>query len=213
MRKKRKAKVTIEEDEEVTGGWGKVQKYIDEKNINSLLLAVIEADKLLAKTLKDKGYPGKIIEEKIGAAKENFTNVNFLLGARDIRDKIISKIDYNLSSLDLEEAINSYRQAIIDLGEESEKLSISERILLLFNYHFPSKKEAIKKIVVYIVLFFAIVWFLSHTSPGQGIVDIVVGITDKIFSWVLAIILLVVGIIITTIVSLLYFEKRRKERR
>ncbi len=213
MRRKRKAKVTIEEDEEVTTGWSKVQKYLEEKNINSFLLAVLEADKLLAKALKDKGYPGKTTQEKIGAAKEKFTNINFLLGARDIRDKIINKIDYNLSSLDLEDAISAYRQAIIDLGEESEKLPISERLLLLFHYYYPSKKQALKKIIIYIVLFFTIVWFLSHTSLGQNIVNIVVGVTNIIFSWVLAIVLLVVGVIITVIASLLYFEKRRKERR
>jgi hypothetical protein len=213
MRKSKKPKVTIEEDEEVTSGWSKVQRYLNKKDINSLLLAVIEADKLLAEVLKDKGYPGKSTEEKIGAAKEKFTNINFLLGARDIRDKIINKIDYNLTSLDLEDAISAYRQAMIDLGEESEKLPISERIILYFDYYFPSKKQALKKVLIYIVLFFTLVWFLAHTSSGQSIVKAVVGITNIIFSWVLAVILLIVGVIITAIVSLLYFEKRRRERR
>jgi len=203
----------VEEDQETIPGWKKVEKYLADKSLAGLIVALIEADKLLASRLEKQGYPGKTTDDRIKNAKEKFSNLNGLLEARQIRNDFLKNKEMNITSLDVEDGITSYQQALLDLqnGEKS-RLGIFERFVILMDYYLPSKWKAIRKILLYLVIFFVLVLFLADTFPGKLLVSGIVDLTHYIFGWVLAVILFTLAILIVIIASLIYFERRKRKR-
>ncbi len=205
----------IKTEEELSGqipGWDRIEELIKEDNVYSLILALIEADKLLFKYLKDKGFPGSCIEEKIAFAGEQFSNLPKLTYARQLRKNIVEKFGFNTTTLDLKEALASYRQALIDLDVGGGTLGLFDRIYLYLQYTFPKKLKLWRRWIGGIILFFIIVWFASNTYPGQILTKVMVDLVNLIFSWVLAIILLVLGVIIVVGATIFYFEKRKRQQ-
>jgi Ca2+-dependent lipid-binding protein len=80
------------------------------------------------------------------------------------------------------------------------------------DYYLPSKWKAIRKILLYLVIFFVLVLFLADTFPGKLLVSGIVDLTHYIFGWVLAVILFTLAILIVIIASLIYFERRKRKR-
>lgn len=209
-----KKEIRIKTEEELQQpilGWQRIEELIKEKSVASYVLALIEAEKLLNQALSKKGFPGKTLEEKISYASEKFSNLPKLNYARDLRKNVVEKINFNTNTLDLEEAIRAYRQAIIDLDLEAKPLSFIERLFLTLEYNFPSKLKIWRKWFLAVLGFFAAIWFLANTSVGQAIAQFFVNLTNLIFSWALAIILLVVGVIIVIVGTIFYFEKKRRK--
>lgn len=199
-------------EEEAISGWEKVDKFLDEKTLGGLIVALLEADKILAAILKKQGYPGKSTDDRIKGAKERFNNLNGLLEARKVRKKMLETGEYNINSLDIEDAIAAYRQSIIDVESESKsRLGSFERFIILLDYYLPSKWKTVRLVLLYLFIFFALVLFLADTSVGHLVVSAVVSVTHIIFSWVLAIILLIAAILIVIIASLIYFERRKRK--
>ncbi len=204
---KGKEKLTFENPIEK---WSRVERYLSEKTSSGLFMALIEAEKLLNLALSEKKFPGKDLETKISFAKERFSDIKALHKARKIKQDILEKIDFNLTSLDIEEALASYKQAIIDITQDPKKLGLTDRLILYTDYYFPYKLGSFKRFFLYFFLFFLSVWFLAHSSWGSALVKFFVFLADIIFSWALAVILVVLGLIITIIGSILYFEKRKR---
>lgn len=203
---------TEEEIEYPTLGWKKVEDYLSQKTPSSLILALLEAGKLLDYHLSHKGYPGKNLEEKIAFGRERFSNLQKLVEALRIKNEIISKINYKLTTLDLEEGISAFKQAIIDLEQSPKKLTLFDQAYLYFTYFFPQKLKSSRRLIIYIFLFFLAVWFFANTSLGRTISGAVVFLANWIFSWVFAIFLLILAAITIIVISILYFEKRRRQK-
>jgi hypothetical protein len=203
----------VEEDQETIPGWKKVEKYLADKSLAGLIVALIEADKLLASRLEKQGYPGKTTDDRIKNAKEKFSNLNGLLEARQIRNDFLKNKEMNITSLDVEDGITSYQQALVDLqsGDKSH-LGVFERFIISMDYYLPSKWKAIRNILIYTILFFILVEFLNKNFLGKYIVSLIVQLSDLVFSWILAIFLLILAILIVIIASLIYFERRKRKR-
>jgi len=192
--------------------WDKVEHYLREGSLSSLVLAVIEAEKIFKQTLKDSGFPGKTTEEKISQAGGKISNITKLNFARNLRRDILEKINPAVTSLDLEAAVLAYKQAVIDLKEGSSKISFSDKVIFYVDYYFPNKLKSLKKTGIYFVIFLAVVWLFANTAIGQGIINIIVGFANFIFSWIFAVLLLVLALAIVVILSLVYFERRKKQK-
>ena len=192
-------------------GWDKVRRFLDEGDLAGLVVSLIEAEKLLNQTLKEKKYPGRNFTERIKSAKDKFSNFSGLLQARKIKRQVCNELKYNLTSMDIEYGINQFKQAIFDLtSEEKSGPSLLNRIMLINEYYLPSKLNFLKKFLVYLVIAFFAILFLANTQIGLEIVRNVVLFVNTIFNWVLIVVLVAVGIIITIIITLLYFERRRR---
>jgi len=205
--------IVEEEEKEATiiPGWEQVEKYLEEKTVSGLIVALIEADKLLAAVLKKQGYPGKSIEERIKRARDKFNNLNGLLEGRRLLKRILKSQGGNITSLDIEDAVLAYKQSLLDLqSKEKSSLGFFERFIILLDYYLPAKWKLAKKFFLYLLLSLIIIWFLANTNLGNLIVWGVVQAVNIIFSWILAIILLCIAIIIIIIASLIYFERRKR---
>lgn len=191
--------------------WQIIEDCMAEKTASGYKLALIEADKLLDKALRDAGYPGKNIEERITQAKNNFSNLKTLKKAREKRNLVLRELSYNLNSIDVEEAVKFYHQALLDIeGNPEAKLSLMGRIWALINYYIPSKKKLFFKTLLYFVSVLLIVVFLADTKTGRNISQSIVNLSHFIFGWVLMVSVLVIAVITIITLSILYFEKRQK---
>lgn len=189
--------------------WSIVQESLDDGTISGYKMAVIEAGKILEDLLKQKGYPGRMIKDRILNARDYFHNLEGLLKANEIRQKLMDKVEYQLTSIQVEDAITAYRQAVVDLtNNEKASLSPIKKFRLAMKYYIPSKKKAITFILGGIFIFLLLVLILADTSLGRDFIQGVVGMTHFIFSWIMIIVLVVVGMGVIVIGSLFYFEKR-----
>jgi len=208
-------KIIIEEENEEpikVKDWEKVEKYLEEKTTTGLIVGLLEADKLLRYRLKKKGFPGKNTDEKIKSAKEKFNNLNGLLEARRLKKKILNYEEANINTLDIEEGINAYKQALLDLENESKsRLAFIEKWIIILDYYLPSKWRAIRKVTLILFSFLFLIWFLANTKIGKLITLYTVNFVNILFTWVLAIIILILGILVVIIISLIYFERRKRK--
>ncbi len=193
--------------------WSIVKEALEEGTISGYKIAVIEAGKILEKLLEQKGYPGRTTRERILNARDYFHNLEGLLRAEKIRQNLVNNLEYQLTSLQVEDAINAYHQAVIDLNSnEKANLNLFQKAKLSLKYYLPSKKKFLTVVLGSIFLFLLMVLILADTSIGRSFIQGVVGITHFIFSWIMIIILIIVGMGIIIIASLFYFEKRNANR-
>jgi len=210
------SKPKIKTEEEITEpilGWRRVEEYLAEGGVSGLIAALIEADKLLDYHLSEKGYPGENLEEKIHLAGVKFSHLSGLLEARKIRNEILEKVHHKITTLDLEEALAFYKQALLDLAlDEEYKIPFFERLFIYLQYWWPKKKKTLKRSFLLLITSVAVIWLLANTSFGQGLVDLVIGLVNLIFSWVFAVLLLVLGVIAVIGLTIFYFEKKKRGR-
>lgn len=196
---------------EVTS-WQIVQDCLAEKTASGYKMAMIEAEKILDKALTGAGYPGKNTEEKITSASAHFSNLKTLKKAREKHKTILKELSYNLSSIDVEEALKAYHQAVLDIeGNPEAKLNFIQKIFAFISYYIPSKKRLVKRVILGTTGFFLGVIFLADTKMGQSLTKSIVSFSHFMFSWVLGIFLTISAVVTIVTLTILYFEKRKKE--
>ena len=86
------------------------------KTTEGMMLAVIDADKLLDDALKKKGYKGKTMGERLVAAQRDFSNNDSVWYAHKLRNRLVHEPDTRLRRGEAKNALAGIRQALKDLG-------------------------------------------------------------------------------------------------
>lgn len=102
-----------------TKKWNKIKNRLETGIESEAKLAIIEADSLLEDILKEAGYEGKTLEERLkSATKEVISNLEEILEARKIRDNIVYDPDYKLDLTLAKKTLSVYEETIqhLDVG-------------------------------------------------------------------------------------------------
>ena len=102
-----------------TKKWNKIKNRLETGVESEAKLAIIEADSLLEEVLKEAGYEGKTLEERLkSATKEVIPNLEEVLEARKIRDNIVYDPDYKLDLSVAKKTLSIYEKTIqhLDIG-------------------------------------------------------------------------------------------------
>ena len=83
---------------------------------SSWQLAVLNADKLLDKALREKGMRGETMGERMKSAREYFSNNNTVWVAHKLRNQIAHEHGVQLSRGQTDKALSAFRQALQDVG-------------------------------------------------------------------------------------------------
>jgi predicted transcriptional regulator len=102
--------------EEFQVEWLKIMNSLDNKRVETFELAIINADKLLDKALRDLGVPGITMGERLKSAKTKFAKPANVWRAHILRNKIAHESDHNLKIVPARRALTIYRRALKELG-------------------------------------------------------------------------------------------------
>lgn len=96
--------------------WLAIEAQLKRDEVSSYHLTVLNADKLLDKALKERGFRGETMGERMKAAKEVWGNANAVWGAHKLRNQIAHEHDIRVSYDDARRALGSFKQALKDVG-------------------------------------------------------------------------------------------------
>lgn len=151
--------------------WSPVEKALEQGGALGYKMAVIETDKIFAKLLKAKQFPGDTIDKKIQNIQSVFSNLEKLNYARAIHDKIISESNFEIGEQETQHLISVYYQAIIDITQmRGSTFSIFKRIKFIIISLFRYKIICwLRNIVVLLIVFFVTIILLNDTAIGRKI--------------------------------------------
>lgn len=86
------------------------------KTNEGMMLAVVDADKLLEDVLKKLRFKGKTMGEKLVAAQKQFTNNDSLWYAHKLKNRLVHEPQIRLKKDEAKKALAGFRQALRDLG-------------------------------------------------------------------------------------------------
>lgn len=95
-------------------GWGQVEKLaaVPESGASA---AIVEADKLLDQALKQAGYPGAKMVERLQSAEHRFRDKEAVWAAHKLRNRLLHEQHVKLGSREAGQTLASFQRALKDL--------------------------------------------------------------------------------------------------
>lgn len=94
-----------------------IENSLSRENKTSYNMAVVEADKLLDKALRELNISGKTMGERLKkCGQEKFSNLNSVWYVHKLRNQIAHESGFSLDYAQSKRALTIYRQALKDLG-------------------------------------------------------------------------------------------------
>ena len=96
--------------------WRAIQRGAKAGNSDSLQMAIVKADKLLDKAMRDCGVAGATMGDRLKSRKGDWTDENGLWAAHKLRNQIAHETKVKLTAQSFRRAMTSFEQALKDLG-------------------------------------------------------------------------------------------------
>ncbi len=96
--------------------WLKLERQLIRDQESSYHLVILNADKLLDQALRQRGYKGQTMGERMKAAKDTWSSANNIWTAHKIRNQIAHEPDVNVRYEDARRSLAAYKQGLKDLG-------------------------------------------------------------------------------------------------
>ena len=81
-----------------------------------MVLAIIDADKLLDEALKKRGYKGKTMGERLVSAQRAISNNDTVWYAHKLRNRLVHEPEVRLRKNEAKNALAGFKQCLKDLG-------------------------------------------------------------------------------------------------
>jgi hypothetical protein len=86
------------------------------KTSDGMVLAIIDADKLLDEALRKRGFKGKTMGERLVAAQRSLTDNDGVWYAHKLRNRLVHEPSVNLKKREAQTALGGFRRGLKDLG-------------------------------------------------------------------------------------------------
>ncbi|MDO4684130.1 MAG: hypothetical protein Q4B06_00295 [Candidatus Saccharibacteria bacterium] len=96
--------------------WLKIESSLQKNQEASYHLSVLNADKLLDSALRESGYKGSTMGERLKSAGQVFSNRNAVWAAHKLRNQIAHEPEVQVSYMTARRALASFKQALKDVG-------------------------------------------------------------------------------------------------
>lgn len=96
--------------------WLAIEQSLRPENQESYHLSILNADKLLDKALKERGFKGNTMGERMKAATKQWSNANHVWTAHKLRNRVAHEPDVHLSIDITRRALVAFKQGLKDLG-------------------------------------------------------------------------------------------------
>ncbi|MFA5270060.1 MAG: hypothetical protein WC400_00335 [Patescibacteria group bacterium] len=190
--------------------WERIERLLAMKHHLAYAMAVIEADKLFREVLGIVSF-GETMHEAIQNVSGQLSNLKGVLESHKVYEDIVEVPGFVIDRKTAEQATAVYLQAILDLmGRDFEARGWWQKFINEWVYFGESHPQMLRGLLVGILVFLVGVWFLADTALGQWLVDLAVGFTHFVLSWVWWLILLLVITLGVVAVSWFFLERRRR---
>jgi len=197
--------------EETVSLWQTIEKKMEKNEDFANQMAIIEAEKIFRKTVKDKNLPGKDLEDSIKNYRDIFHNSDKLQYARATCEKIISEPGFEISSHDAEEIIGAYREAIDDLeNADFGNLPVKEKLEFFLGRHFYSFPRKIKIAIGIIIAVCTATFLLTETETGKSAAAYWVKINNYFFYEVLPVAAEILIVLLFILILLFLYKNKSK---
>ena len=96
--------------------WLTVERQLVRDQEASYHLVILNADKLLDQALRQRGFHGQTMGERMKSAKDTWSSANNIWMAHKIRNQIAHETDVKVRYEDTRRALAAYKQGLKDLG-------------------------------------------------------------------------------------------------
>ena len=86
------------------------------KTPEGMILAVIDADKLLDEALKRRNFKGKTMGERLVSAQRTLGDNDAVWYAHKLRNRLVHEPDVKLKKSEAQTALNGFKKGLTDLG-------------------------------------------------------------------------------------------------
>lgn len=191
--------------------WLGVEKSLAEGTFSGYKMGILETEKLLKILFDQKKIPGKKIEAKIKYVAHFLSQPQKLTYSRQITQRILEEPHFEISREETKQAISGYWQAMLDIEEAIDMLSLWQKLSLRLKYYLGKLVSKIKKISYLILVVAFLIWLFAETSSGRKFMGSLVKINHffifKILFWGA---IIIAGAFIIT--GVFFFVFRRKGR-
>ena len=96
--------------------WLKIESSLKRDNDASHSMAILNADKLLDQALRDRGFKGKTMGERLKVADKEWSKSDHVWAAHKIRNKLAHEPDVKVSYEIAARTLVAFKRALKDLG-------------------------------------------------------------------------------------------------
>ncbi|MCA9334769.1 hypothetical protein KC953_01360 [Candidatus Saccharibacteria bacterium] len=96
--------------------WLEIEQSIVKGNEGSYHLAILNADKLVDQALKESGYVGQTMGDRIKSTRGKLSHRNDLWAAHKLRNRIAHETGVRVSYAQMRRALGGFKHTLKDLG-------------------------------------------------------------------------------------------------
>lgn len=96
--------------------WLGIEQQLKRNDDDSFYLTVLNADKLLDQALRERGFKGETMGERMKSAKGIWTDANHVWSAHKLRNRIAHETNVRVSFDETRRALAAFKQGLKDLG-------------------------------------------------------------------------------------------------
>lgn len=102
--------------DEYRSKWLAIERQLTREDTASHQLTVLNADKLLDHSMRERGITGETMGERMKQAKEKFSDRNGVWAAHKLRNQIAHEPDVAVTYEQARRALASFKKALKDMG-------------------------------------------------------------------------------------------------
>lgn len=102
--------------ERFRSSWLSIEQKLQKDQPDSYTVCILEADKLLDHALKQRGFKGQTMGERMKAAQSSWKDANVVWRAHKLRNQIAHETNVQLGYDQVRGALQCFKQGLKDLG-------------------------------------------------------------------------------------------------
>ncbi len=101
--------------EKYRSDWLKIERSLVKDNEASYHLSILNADKLLDRALRESGFKGKTMGERMKSASKTWSNANLVWMAHKLRNQIAHETNVQIQYDTARRALGAFKQGLKDV--------------------------------------------------------------------------------------------------
>lgn len=96
--------------------WMEIEQSVTRDNEATYHMAILNADKLVDQALRDRGFPGKTMAERLKSTRGKLSHREDLWTAHKLRNRIAHEQDVRVNYNQVRRSLNAFKHTLKDLG-------------------------------------------------------------------------------------------------